>query len=47
MLLVTAYDAAREEGLLVWIDAREMAEVGRAYCGTPYPMGFHGQFIPT
>jgi len=45
-VLVTAYDAERHEGLLVWLDAKHMTEIGRAYCGSPVPMAFHGQFLP-
>lgn len=45
-VLVTAYDAERQEGLLVWLDAKCMTEIGRAYCGSAVPMAFHGQFIP-
>ena len=25
---------------------QDMKEIGRAYCGIPYAMGFHGQFLP-
>jgi len=46
-VLVTAYDSERQEGLLVWLDARQMTEIGRAYCGSPTPMAFHGQFVPS
>jgi len=46
VVLLTAYDARREEGLLLWLNAQDMKEIGRAYCGIPYAMGFHGQFLP-
>ena len=45
MVLVTAYDAVREQGMLVWLDAKDMTEMGRAYAGVATHMAFHGQFL--
>ena len=46
IVLVTAFDAVAQRGLLVWLDAKDMTPLGRAYAPVPTHMAFHGVFVP-
>ena len=46
VLLFLGYDLARRESFLGVLDASDMAELARAYCGSRCCVSFHGQWIP-
>lgn len=46
-LVSVVFDANRQESFLLFLNAKDMTELARAYLGVIVPVTFHGQFYPT
>ena len=46
VLLFLGYDTLRRESFMGVLEASDMSEAARVYCGTRCPVSFHGHWIP-
>jgi len=45
VLLIVVLDGFKETSYILYLDAKTMRELGRAECGWPIGLGFHGQHV--
>jgi len=46
VVLSVVLDGKRTKSMLLVLNARDMTELARAEMEIPFPLGFHGAFVP-